>query len=208
MLNVQIKSRIILEITTIRKILMNISIFLRITLFGVVISSLFATLSFAQMAPLTKKGEQKAFGNLKVVSQYGHVVFADQPDKVTVGMLKDHDIGLVLSIRGETEDEGFDERKAVEEQGIPFVQIPYMKGRKIDLAAMNDILLVVNAAGENGTKVMLHCTHSQRAGSLLSAALYRDYGVSKDEAMRIADDAGLKSEFLSKMHSEFLDTLK
>lgn len=55
---------------------------------------------------------------------------------------------------------------------------------------------------------MLHCTHSQRAGSLLGVALYRDYGVSKEESMKIADDAGLKSEFLAKMHSEFLDTLK
>lgn len=192
----------------IRKIFMKIYTFIRKTTLTVIASMLFAVTCFAQMTPLTVKGDQEAFGNLKVVSQYGHVVFADQPDKATVGMLKDHDIGLVLSIRGEAEDEGFDERKAVEEQGIPFVQIPYMKGRSIDLAAMNDILSVVNAAGENGTKVMLHCTHSQRAGSLLGAALYRDHGVSKEEAMRIADDAGLKSEFLAKVHSEFLDTLK
>ena len=178
------------------------------TSIGIAFSLMCVALSHAQMPPLTEKGTQEAFGNLKVVSQYGHVVFADQPDKATVGMLKDHDIGLVISIRGEAEDEGFDERKAVEEQGIPFVQIPYMKGRTIDLAAMDEILSVVNAAGENGTKVMLHCTHSQRAGSLLGAALYRDYGVSKEESLRIADDAGLKSEFLTKMHSEFLDTLK
>lgn len=187
---------------------MNITKLSRNTFVALLILLFFSAVSFAQMVPLTEKGEQEAFGNLKVVSRYGHVVFADQPDKATVGMLKDHDIGLVISIRGEAEDEGFDERKAVEEQGIPFVQIPYMKGRSIDLGAMDDILSVVNAAGENGTKIMLHCTHSQRAGSLLGAALYRDYGVSKEESMKIADDAGLKSEFLAKMHSEFLDTLK
>lgn len=187
---------------------MNIAKFFRNAFITLSFSIIFFSTSFGQVVPLTQKVEQEAFGNLKVVSQYGHVVFADQPDKATVGMLKDHDIGLVISIRGEAEDEGFDERKAVEEQGIPFVQIPYMKGRSIDLTAMDEILSVVNAAGENGTKVMLHCTHSQRAGSLLGAALYRDYGVSKEESMRIADDAGLKSEFLTKMHSEFLDTLK
>ncbi|MCC3861112.1 hypothetical protein [Pseudemcibacter aquimaris] len=172
-----------------------------------VASFLFVATSFAQSA-LLEKGDQQAFGNLKAVSQYGHVVFTDQPDEATIGMLKDQDIGLVLSIRGEAEDEGYDERKAVEEQGIPFIQIPYMKGRGIDLAAMDEILSVVNAAGENGTKMMLHCTHSQRAGSWLSAVLYRDHGVSKEEAMKIAKDAGLYSEFLTKIHSEFLDTLK
>ncbi|MDG1708866.1 MAG: hypothetical protein P8H03_08890 [Emcibacteraceae bacterium] len=174
-----------------------------------IVSALFVVVTaFAQSPDLTVKGDQKAFGNLKVVSQYGHVVFADQPDKATVGMMKDQGIGLVLSIRGEAEDEGFDERKALEEQGIPFIQIPYMKGRGIDLAAMDEILSIVNAAGENGTKMMLHCTHSQRAGSFLSAVLYRDYGVSKEDAMKMGNDAGLTSEFLAKMNSEFLDTLK
>lgn len=187
---------------------MNISTLIRKSSLGLIASLFFAVTSFAQMAPLTEKGDQEAFGNLKVVSQYGHVVFADQPDEATVGMLKDHDIGLVINIRAEAEDEGFDERKAVEAQGIPFVQIPYMKGRSIDSTALDDILSVVKAAGENGTKVMLHCTHSQRAGSVLGAALYRDYDVSKEESMKIADEAGLKSEFLAKVHGEFLDTLK
>lgn len=168
----------------------------------------FTSASFAQTPSLSVKGEQEKFGNHQVISQYGHVVFADQPDEATVGMFKDQGIGLVLSIRRLSEDEGFDERKAVEAEGIPFIQIPYMKGRGIDLAAMDEILSVVNAAGANGTKMMLHCTHSQRAGSFLSAVLYRDHGFSKEEAMKIAADAGLKSEFLSKIHSEFLDTLK
>lgn len=172
------------------------------------LASLFMVATAFAQAPLTEKGDQQAFGNLKAVSQYGHVVFADQPDEATVGMLKDQGIGLVLSIRGEAEDEGFDERKAVEAQGIPFVQIPYMKGRSFDMEALDEILSVVNNAGENGTKMMLHCTHSQRAGAWLSAVLHRDHGVSKEEAMKIAKDAGLYSEFLTKMNADFLDTLK
>jgi protein tyrosine phosphatase (PTP) superfamily phosphohydrolase (DUF442 family) len=187
---------------------MNYSNLIKRSLFAAA-SGLFMVLTaYAQSPALTEKQDQEAFGNLKVVSQYGHVVFSDQPDEATVGMLKEQGIGLVLSIRGEAEEEGFDERKALEEQGIPFVQIPYMKGRGIDLAAMDEILSVVNAAGDNGTKMMLHCTHSQRAGSFLSAVLYRDYDVSKEEAMKIGEDAGLTSEFLAKMNSEFLDTLK
>lgn len=165
-----------------------------------------AQLSFAQNSPLAVKGHQEKFGNLEVVSQYGHVVFADQPDEATIGMLKDHNISMVISIRGEAEDEGYDERKAVEEQGIPFVQIPYMKGREIDADAVEELLGLVNMTGENGTKIMLHCTHSQRAGSLLGAALVKA-GHSKEEANAIAKDAGMTSEFITKIHNDFVDTL-
>lgn len=173
-----------------------------------VASIIFAVqLSFAQNSPLAVKGEQETFGNLKVVSQYGHVVFADQPDKATIGMLKDHGIKMVINIRGEAEDEGYDERKAVEEQGIPFVQIPYMKGREIDAAAVEEILGLVELTGESGTKIMLHCTHSQRAGSLLGAALVKA-GHSKEEANAIAKDAGMTSEFITRIHNDYIDNLK
>jgi protein tyrosine phosphatase (PTP) superfamily phosphohydrolase (DUF442 family) len=123
-------------------------------------------------------------------------------------MLKYHGINLVISIRALNEKPGFDERKAVEEQGIAYVQIPYMKGRGIDNDGLTEIMSIVNAAGENGTKMMLHCTHSQRAGSLLGTALYRDYGYSKEDANKIAKEAGLTSEFLTKIHNENLATLK
>ncbi|MDG1996133.1 MAG: hypothetical protein P8J14_06555 [Emcibacteraceae bacterium] len=187
---------------------MNINSIIKKSLIAIAYILFSAINSLAQSPALTEKGKQAAFGNLKVVSQYGHVVFADQPDEETIGMMKDQGIGLILNIRGEAEDEGFDEREVVEKLGMSYIQIPYMKGRGIDLGSMNEIIAVINATGENGTKMMLHCTHSQRAGSLLSAVLYRDYGVSKEDAMKIASDAGLTSEFLAKMNSEFLDTLK
>lgn len=166
-----------------------------------------AQLSYAQNSPLAVKGDQEKFGNLEVVSQYGHVVFADQPDKATIGMLKDHGIKMVITIRGEAEDEGYDERKAVEEQGIPYIQIPYMKGRAVDPAAVDELLALVDLTGENGTKIMLHCTHSQRAGSLLGAALVKA-GHSREEANAIAKDAGMRSEFITKIHNDYLDTLE
>lgn len=177
-----------------------------------IIISLFAAIylisvsSFAQNSPLAQKGDQTKFGNLEVVSQYGHVVFADQPGKATIGMLKDQDIKMVISIRGENEKEGYNERKAVEEQGIAFVQIPYMKGRGIDVDAADELLSLIKMTGDSGSKIMLHCTHSQRAGSLLGLALYKD-GHSREEANAIAKDAGMTSEFITKMHNEYLDTL-
>lgn len=168
---------------------------------------LLCSTSFAQNSPLATKGEQAAFGNLKVVSQYGHVVFADQPDKATIGMLKDMDIKMVVTIRAESENEGFDERKAVEAAGMSFVQIPYMKGREIDAAAADELLSLIEMTAKNGSKIMLHCTHSQRAGSVLGAALYKA-GYSKEQANEMAKDAGMTSEFIAKIHNDYLDTLR
>ena len=168
--------------------------------------ALSVSLSFAQNSPLALKGDQEKFGNLEVVSQYGHVVFADQPDRATIGMLKDQGISMVINIRSEAEDEGYDERKAVEEQGIPFIQIPYMKGRDINPDALEEILGLINMTGESGNKIMLHCTHSQRAGSVLGVALVKA-GHSREEANEIAKDAGMRSEFMTKIHNDYLDTL-
>ena len=175
--------------------------FIQGTVYLIITAFLISTLSYAQDDSLGEKGDQAAFGNLKKVSQFGHVVFADQPDKDTVSMLKDNDIKLVLNIRAFDENEGYDEQKAVEAEGISYIQIPYMKGRSINGEALDEILNVVYAAGKNGT-------HSERAGSVLGAALYRDLGFSKEDAGLMAKEAGLTSKFLTKIHNEYLDGLK
>lgn len=176
-------------------------------IFSLIAIFLLCSASFAQNSPLAVKSDQTAFGNLKVVSQYGHVVFADQPDKATVGMLNDMDIKMVITIRAESENEGYDERKAVEKEGIAFVQIPYMKGRAIDGDAVDEILSLIDTTAQSGSKIMVHCTHSQRAGSLLGAALYKA-GFSKEKANEMAMDAGMTSEFITKIHNDYLDTLR
>lgn len=168
---------------------------------------LLCSASFAQNSPLAIKGDQTAFGNLKVVSQYGHVVFADQPDKTTVGMFKDMGIKMVINIRNESENEGFDERKAVEAEGMAYVQIPYMKGRAINGDAADELLSLIEMTAKSGNKIMLHCGHSQRVGSVLAVALYKA-GYSREKAGEIATDAGMTSEFITKIHNDYMDTLK
>lgn len=160
----------------------------------------------AQHSPLAEKTDVEPFGNHKVISQWGHLTVADQPDKATIGMYKDKGVQMVISIRGEAENEGYDERKAVEAAGMSYIQIPYMSGRSIDGDAVDELLSLVDMTGKNGTNVVLHCTHSQRAGSFLGAALYKA-GYSREDANAAAKDAGMTSEFIVKIHNEFLDTM-
>ena len=188
------------KITQTRKII-------RISIYSVVAVFLFFGTASAQNSPLAVEGSQTPFGNHKVLHQFGNVIFADQPDKATVEMYKDKDVKMVISIRGESENAGFDERKAVEKAGMAFIQIPYMKGRKIDGQNVDEILSLLNMTEENGSKVVLHCTHSQRAGSLLGVALYKK-GYSREEANKLAKEAGMTSEMITKIHNQFLDTLR
>ena len=148
-----------------------------------------------------------SLGNHSVISQWGNVIFADQPDLATIGLYKDLDVKIVINIRGEAEDEGYDEQKAVEAAGMSFVQIPYMEGRGINENSVDELLSLLNITEKNGTKVILHCTHSQRAGSLLGAALYKA-GHSREVANSAAEKAGMTSTFLIKVHNEFLDTIE
>ena len=186
---------------------MNLKKITRGLIFSLLSIIILSNFSVAQTATLAEGGVQATFGNLQHVSQFGYVVFSDQPDKDTITMLKERDIKLVLSIRGFNEKTGYNERKAVEKQGISFIQIPYMKGREISDDALSEIMEVVIAAGQNGTKMMLHCTHSQRAGSVLGATLYRDYGYSKQDALNLAKQAGLTSETLITIHNNYINSL-
>ena len=170
------------------------------------ILNLYSTFANAQNSPLAQRGEQEAFGNLKVVSQFGHLVLSDQPDKATFRMIKDQGITMVINIRGEVENEGFDERKLAAEEGVAYIQVPYMDGRYIQKDAVNELLSLIASTSNNGTKVMIHCSHSQRTGSLLGIALV-EAGYSRENANVIAREAGMTSTFLTKIHNEYLDSL-
>ncbi len=162
--------------------------------------------SFGQTSTLALKGDQEKFGNLEVVSQFGHLVLSDQPNRATFRMIKEQGISMVINIRGGAENEGFDERKAAAEEGLAYMQIPFMDGRYIKEDAIEELLSLINSTGNNGTKVMIHCSHSQRTGSLLGIALVKA-GYSRDEANMIAVEAGMTSRFMTKIHNEFLDRM-
>ncbi|MEZ5756801.1 MAG: hypothetical protein R3D86_01115 [Emcibacteraceae bacterium] len=178
-----------------------------VSLYSLITAMFLLSAAQAQNSPLAVEGSLEPFGNHTVLHQFGNVIFADQPDKNTVEMYKDQDVKMVISIRGENENAGYDERKAVEKAGMAFVQIPYMKGRAIDADNVDQLISLLDMSEANDTKIVLHCTHSQRAGSLLGVALYKK-GYSREEANRLAKEAGMTSEMITKIHNEYLDNLK
>lgn len=153
---------------------------------------------------------QVPFGNLEVTPYFGNVVYAAQPDEATVKMLKDQDFDLVINIRELNEDIGFDEKKLVEDQGITYMQIPYLDEPNFNADFSNDALSEIKAVIDNATsknqKILLHCSHGQRAGSSLGMILYRDYGYSKEDAFKAATNAGMNSEWAVPKYWKFINT--
>lgn len=142
---------------------------------------------------------QAPFGNLEITPHFGNVVYAAQPDEDTVKMFKDQGFDLVINLRELNEDLGFDEKTLVEEQGISYMQIPYMQEPTFESEFSDAALSKVKAAIDDGTatgqKILLHCSHGQRAASTLGAILYRDYGYTKEAAFKAATEAGMVSEW-------------
>ena len=176
-----------------------------------IISLMVACEQTVQQTEITRTTEryQAPFGNLEITPYYGNVIYAAQPDEDTVKMFKDQDFDLVINIRELNEDIGFDERTLVEDQGITYLQIPYMMEPTFRSNFSNDALsqikTVIDDATAKGQKIMLHCSHGQRAGSSLGMILYRDYGYSKDEAFKAATDAGMNSEWAVPRFWKFIE---
>lgn len=173
----------------------------------------FGASAFAQDIDRITNHGNAAFGNLEIAPHMGSVVYAAQPDEATVGMFKDQGFDLVINIRELNEDLGFDEKGMVEAQGIEYKQIPYLTAPTFEAgfshAALSEIKTAIDAASLAGKKILLHCSHGQRAGSTLGAILYRDYGYSKEDAFKKAQEAGLKSEWgVPRYHQMIEDTVR
>lgn len=163
------------------------------------IASVFAQTAEITAADRTREGQNAPFGNLINMPHYGNVVYAAQPDEDTVKMFKDQGFDLVINIRELNEDISFDEKKLVEDQGITYKQIPYLTAPTFQAEfsdeALTKIKEAIDEATMKGQKILLHCSHGQRAGSSLGMILYRDYGYTKEAAFEAATAAGMNSEW-------------
>ncbi len=157
----------------------------------------------------TKEAVHEPFGNLVNTPHYGNVVYAAQPDEETVGMFKEQGFNLVINLRELNEDIGFDEKKLVEDQGITYKQIPYLTAPTFEAEfsdeALTKVKEAIDEATAKGQKILLHCSHGQRAGSTLGMILYRDYGYSKEDAFEAATAAGMNSEWAVPRFHRFID---
>ena len=188
--------------------------FIKLAVVLVTIMVSFGT-AYAQNVDLTSEKEQEPFGNLDKTPQLGHVVYGRQPDEATIPMLKERGFTHIVSVRYDDEPANFDARKVIEDNGMTFTQISYLKGsikdpaseRTVDDASLTLIKNLLEETANNDGKVLLHCASGQRAAAALGSILYRDYGYSKDDARAYAEKAGLTSKNTGAIYDRYIEGL-
>lgn len=123
------------------------------------------------------------------------VVTAGQPSAAQLEALARAGLQVVADLRGPGEDRGFDEPAAAARLQLEYHSIPVTGPTLVarDLDALRALLR------ERGTRpVLVHCKSANRVGGALIPWLILDEHRSPEEALRIAQEVGLRSEELAR----------
>lgn len=121
------------------------------------------------------------------------IVTAGQPDAGQLAELARNGVAIVVDLRAASEPRGFDEAAAVARAGMEYHHIPVVGGtigpRELD--AVRDVL-----RRNAGRSMLVHCKSANRVGAALIPYLMLDEHRTRDEAVAMARQIGLRSEEL------------
>jgi protein tyrosine phosphatase (PTP) superfamily phosphohydrolase (DUF442 family) len=145
----------------------------------------------------------QSVGTMKSLKRYGPMTFAGQPDLKTIKSLKSQGYEIVINLRGKNEFKKFNEEKAVRNQDMEYIQIPFFtKQKEISRTAISEIHKVVR--DNHNKKIFIHCSSGNRAAAWLGAHLYLDHGVDLEKSISVAKDLGMTKPKMEKKLRKFL----
>jgi uncharacterized protein (TIGR01244 family) len=133
----------------------------------------------------------------------GDHLIAGQPAEEGFQNAKDEGVKTVINLRSPKE-QSFDEKAVVEGLGLSYVNIPVTLEGLSDAKA-REFLAAVKAAEK---PVLIHCASANRAAAFWAIELGAVQGVPTQEALRLAEKSGLKSEPLKKFVEDYLSRTK
>lgn len=128
------------------------------------------------------------------------VISAGQPRGPEWARLREAGVETVVDIREPWEPRGHDEAEAVESAGLRYVSIPLGHGRIAD-ETFEQIRAVLRDRGD--APIVVHCASGNRVGAALLPWWLLDEGLSEDEALQAAVDAGLASRPLAMVALDY-----
>lgn len=99
-------------------------------------------------------------------------------------------VRTVIDLRGPGEDRGYDEAAAAARLGLRYERLPI--GGPEDLTPANTTALQRLLQDGDG-EVLLHCASGNRVGALLALMAQQQEGASREQALQLGREAGLKS---------------
>jgi len=165
------------------------------------------TLAAEEIKPKAAKSEAARLERVEVgaanpVHQHGRYYLAGQPAEGDFAEWKNKGVRTVISLRTPGEID-WDEKAAVEAQGMKFVSIPFRGSDTLGDSQIESALAALKEDGENG--VLLHCGTSNRVGAIWYAHRIRHDGISPAAAMEEAKTIGLRSTALTDVINAYCE---
>lgn len=133
------------------------------------------------------------------------VFSAGQPRASQWSGLLDGGVKTVVDIRAGWEPRGHDEAAAVRAAGLRYVHVPFGHGPISD-ATFDRVREVMREAAE--APVVVHCASGNRVGAALLPWWILDQGLSEEEGIRAALEAGLGSRPLAMMALDYVRRMR
>ena len=143
----------------------------------------------------------KPVGSLTRAKALGDVYLAGQPSATDLGLYAEQGLRTVVSLRGENESIGYDERARAAELGLAYENLPYSKPEQLDdafFARARELL------GSAPRPLLVHCASGNRVGALWIPWRVLDGGIELEAAVAEARAIGLSSSALEQKAREYV----
>lgn len=131
------------------------------------------------------------------------VITAGQPTATQLEQLARNGVEIVADLRAASEDRGFDEPGAAARLALEYHSIPVI-GASIgarEFAAVRSLMRT------RGTRpILVHCKSANRVGAALIPWLVLDQHRSRDDALALAREIGLRSDDMARAAMAYLDS--
>ena len=131
------------------------------------------------------------------------VLFGGQPTEDQLEAMAADGLSLVLDLRAEGENRGFDEPAALQSLDVPYLNLPVDAER---LEQPETFERFIEAMDKADGPVLVHCASGNRVGAMYYAYLVAAEGVDREEARTRAKENGLRSAALEKAVDRYLDS--
>ena len=149
------------------------------------------SLAFFSLAPahlvFAAESQRYEMANAKQVNET--LIVGGQPSIQDLSLAKEQGVLTVISLRGQAEQNEFNEAEEVERRDMRFIAIPVAGKDEVTFANAQRLKQALDASDG---KVLLHCASSNRVGALLALNAAAE-GKSLEEAIQVGKAAGLAS---------------
>ena len=158
---------------------------------------------FLVLLPAAAAAEQKDHGLRNAKHPEAGVLFGGQPTEAQLKAMAADGLSLVLDLRTEGENRGFDEPAALQSLDVPYLNLPVDGDR---LALPETFERFIEAMEKADGPVLVHCASGNRVGAMYYAYLAAAKGVDREEARTRARENGLGNLALEKAVDRYLDS--